>query len=167
MKNGATIPAMIPALLALLLFQAPAPQSSFAALEVYNGHWTVQAQHSFSGGSGPDALTNTCHADAAFFTCEQVVNGRPGALVVFTPAKTAGEFKVANVMPDGSTSTGTTLTVTGNHWTFLSRDPAGKPSFRVENSFLTPDHIHFEMSSTADGGVTWTPVNQGDTTRAK
>ncbi len=155
-------------LLAVLQNSVPAAANdAFAPLRVYDGRWTVHAQHSFSGGSGLDSLVNHCHGDQAFFTCEQVVNGKPAALMVFVPGKEPGKFDVDSITPNGHASSDTDLFVKGEHWTFVTNNDAGKPTFRVENTFHGRDAIHFEMFSTGDGGATWTKVNEGDTLRDK
>src|SRR5665213_2957025 len=102
-------------LLAALAF-APA-SDPFAPLSAYNGTWTVHAQHSFSGKPGPDTLVNHCNRGQAFYTCEQIVNGKPAALVVFTLSVEPGKFDVDNILPNGHASSGTGLIVQGDHWT--------------------------------------------------
>ena len=139
-------------------------------LAAYDGAWSVHAQHSFSGAPGPDTLVNHCHRGQAFFTCEQVVNGKPAALVIFTLSSTPGKFDVDNVLPNGHASSDTDLLISGTHnehWTFLSNDAPNHPTFRVENTFTDANHIHFEMFSTQDGGKTWTKVNEGDDSRVQ
>ncbi len=157
----------IPAFVLAALAGAPAP-SPFAPLEIYNGTWTVRAQHSFSGNPGPDTLTNHCHVGEAFYTCEQIVNGKPAALLIFTLSSEPGKFDVDSIMPNGHASSDTDLLISGphnEHWTFVTNSAPKTPSFRVENTFSGPNAIHFEMFSTTDAGKTWTKVNEGDDTR--
>lgn len=160
--------------LILLLLQAAAPvkpagnPGPFAPLAVYGGVWSVKAEHSFSGGTGPDRLENRCTAHMAFYTCEQVVNGRPSALLVFTLSKEPGKFDVDTILPNGHASSNTDLYIRGEHWTFLSHaEKPGDAVFRVENTFRGTDEIHFEIFRSADDGKTWAKVNEGDDLRIK
>src|SRR5882757_8001161 len=101
---------MLPLLLLLAATLNPSPISAadpFAALAVYNGTWTVRAQHPFSGGAGPDTLINRCTSGQAFYTCEQVLNGKPTALVIFTVSKDPGKFDVDKITPNGHASSDT------------------------------------------------------------
>lgn len=132
-----------------------------SVLTVYDGSWTVAP-----GGGKADQLTNHCHMVDAFYTCEQVVNGKPAALLVFVAGGKAGEFHNQVVLPDGHAVGRGDLTIAGDHWTYLSKDDAGKPSFRVENFFTGRDRIHYEQYKAAADG-TWTKVGDGDEQRVK
>jgi hypothetical protein len=135
----------------------------FAALTVYDGAWTVSVD-----GGKPDSLVNHCYSGAAFYTCEQLVNGKAVALLIFTVGKKSGNFDVDNVLPNGHASSDTDLIIDGNRWTFLTHGGAGgKLSFKVENTFRGRDAIHFETFSTEDDGITWKKVGGGDTIRVK
>lgn len=162
----AATPSLLLASVLMLPFGLARAGSAFAPLCVYEGTWTVHAQHPFSGGAGPDTLVNHCHEDQAFYTCEQVVNGKPAALVIYTISGEPGKYDVDNVLPNGHASSDTDLLIHGDHWTYITNDAPHHPTFRVENVFHGPDAIHFEMFSTQDGGKTWTKVNEGDDTRA-
>src|SRR5665213_2514864 len=106
---------MLPFVLLAVLAVAPAPDP-FAPLALYNGTWTVHAQHSFSGAPGPDTLVNHCTLGTAFYSCEQIVNGKAAALVVFTLSSEPGKFAVDNIFPNGRASSGTDLFIHGDHW---------------------------------------------------
>jgi len=160
-------------LMAAMLHVEPA-RNPFAALAVYSGTWTVNAQHPFSGGTGPDTLINRCAATAAppgeaFFTCEQIVNGKAAELVIFTLSKYPGTFGVANVLPNGHASSNTDLIIdpaNSSHWTFVTHESApGQPRYRTENTFHGPDAIHFEQFQSSDDGKTWMKTNEGDEAR--
>jgi len=160
---------MLTFLASLFLLQtthAAAP-NPFAPLELYNGTWTVHAQHPFSGGSGPDTLVNHCNRGQAFYTCEQIVNGKPVALVIFTASSGPGKFDVDNVLPNGHASSDTDLFIHGDHWTFITNSAPNTPHYRTENIFHGPDSIHFEQFESPDGGKTWNKTNEGDDTRVK
>src|SRR5450432_1346662 len=83
----------------------------FAPLSVYDGAWTVTVD-----GGTADSLVNRCNTGTAFYTCEQVVNGKPVALLIFTAAKEEGKFDVDNVLPNGHASSDTDLIIDGNRW---------------------------------------------------
>jgi hypothetical protein len=158
---------MLTLLFIAALAVAPAPDP-FTSLDVYNGTWSVHAQHPFSGGTGPDTLVNHCTHGQAFFSCEQVVNGKPAALVVFTISSEAGKFDVDNIFPNGHASSNTDLLIHGDHWTFLTHAAApGDKRYRTENVFHGPDAIHFEQFESTDDGKTWTKTNEGDESRLR
>lgn len=110
---------------------------------------------------------NHCHRGEAFYTCEQVVNGKSVALLIFTVSKTPGKLDVDNVLPNGHASSDTDLFIEGDHWTYVSNDDAGHARMRVSNTFTGRDHIHFVVSTSADGGKTWTQTAEGDSSRVR
>lgn len=142
--------------LALWLLFFAAPTNAFAPLTVYDGNWLMK--------QGADKLTNHCHGYDAFYTCEQVLNGKPGALLVFVTTDKPGTYRSQVILPDGKPDGSSALTIDGNHWTFLSTDDAGKPNFRVENYFKDRDHIHYEQYK-ADAAGAWTKTGEGDEVR--
>ena len=144
----------------------PAPTDPFAALEVYEGTWTVRAEHPFSGGAGPDTLVNHCTRGQAFYSCEQTVNGKAAALVVFTLSDTPGRYAVNTILPNGHTSSGTDLMIEGDHWTFLTHGATGEASYKTENTFHRRDSIRFLIERSADG-THWETINQGDDSRSR
>jgi hypothetical protein len=144
---------------------APAKTNVLAALSVYDGNWVVTPRATGNEAVKIDRLSNHCKMMDAFFSCEQAVNGTPAALLVFTAGAQAGSYRTNVVMADGSgREQPGDLTIVGNHWTFVSKDGSGKPSFRVENFFKDRDHIHFEQYQPGESGG-WTKVGEGDETR--
>ena len=144
-------------------FTPPAPP--LAALTVYSGSWNVIPAGKPDAAAKPDHLVNHCTMNDAFYTCEQVVNGKSVALVVFVAGDKPGIYATQAIMPNGHAAGGSQLTVAGPHWTFLSSDDAGKPTFRVENVFTGTDRIHSEQfKAEADGS--WTKVGEQTTVRA-
>ncbi|MEO8926696.1 MAG: hypothetical protein ABI306_05980, partial [Caulobacteraceae bacterium] len=62
-----------------------AADDPYAPLKLYDGAWIVT-----SSDGKTTRLDNHCAKTGLFFACEQVVNGKPAALVVFLPqGKTA------------------------------------------------------------------------------
>ena len=154
----------LPFLLIVLSAMQPVPKP-LTPLTAYDGSWLVTPKPAAGETAKVDHLTNHCHMTDAFYTCEQVVNGKSMALLVFTEGSVAGTLHSTIVMPDGSPGgRPADLTIAGNHWTFLNSDGAGKPGFRVENYFTDRDHIHFEQfKAKSDGG--WEKVGEGDEVR--
>lgn len=150
----------------------PAPSTSainpLEAIRVYAGAWTVTSSKTMAGPGKPDLLVNRCFMATAFYNCEQQVNGKVLALVVFTATSLAGAFHTQPMLPNGQATGRGDLTITGDHWVFTSKTPVatGKTStwYRTENFFTGRDHIHFDQYESADG-VTWTKSNSGDEVR--
>jgi hypothetical protein len=139
----------------------------FAPLKVYEGTWTVVSAHTMAGEGRPDTIVNHCSEGTAFYTCEQVVNGKSLALLVFTATDDPTKFHSQPVLPSGQMVGRGDLTIVGDHWTFLGsgKDDAGKETFyRTENFFTGRDKIHFEQYESADN-KTWVKKNEGDEVR--
>ena len=69
----------------------PAPDP-FTLLTVYNGSWTIKAEHPWSGGppGSLDHLVSHCHRFTLYFACEQTVDGKTQALLVYTATSSPG-----------------------------------------------------------------------------
>lgn len=143
--------------------------SVFAPIRVYAGAWTMTSDHPISTSGQPDQLVNRCTETTAFYNCEQVVNGKPAALVVFTSADQPNHFYVQAVLPSGKATGRTDLLLNGDHWTYrnTATDDAGKTIYyRTENLFTGPDRIHYDQYESADN-QTWTRKSQGDENRTR
>jgi hypothetical protein len=141
----------------------------FAPLKVYEGTWTITSPHTMAGEGKTDTLVNRCTEGEAFYTCEQVVNGKPLALMVFTGTDDATKFHSQPVLPNGRAVGRSDLTAAGDHWTFLGTgtDDSGKQTFyRTENFFTGKDRIHFEQYESTDN-KTWVKKNEGDEVRVR
>jgi hypothetical protein len=152
-------------LLLLMMFSS----AVFAPLRVYEGTWTVVSAHTVAGDGRPDTLVNHCTESTAFYTCEQVVNGKSLALIVFTSTDDPTKFHTQPVLQNGRAIGISDLTITGDHWTFLSNgaDANGNQIFyRTENFFTGRDKIHFEQYESVDN-KTWVKKNQGDEVRVQ
>ena len=147
----------------------PAVASPLWALNIYSGSWTITGASTLAGAGKPDHVDNHCHLVDAFYTCEQVVNGKPQALIVFTPGDSPDTFHTQIVLPDGHATGRGDLTRRGERWTWDSKtipDPTGKPPtwYRTENYFTGRDIIHYEQFESADG-VAWKKTASGDEQR--
>ena len=129
----------------------------------------MKSAHPMAGTGKIDHLVNHCHLDAAFYTCEQVVNGKPFTLVIFVPGQEPGHYYTQAVLANGRATGRTSLIIAGSHWTYSGNGPdaAGKLAFyRTENYFTGADAIHFEQYGSS-GQKTWTKKNEGDEIRLK
>ncbi len=142
--------------LALWLLLFAAPTNAFAPLTVYNGNWILNP--------GGEKLSNHCHASDAFYTCEQVLNGKAVAMLVFVALDKPGSYRSQVLLTNGKPGGSSNLTIDGSHWTFLTADDSGKPTLRVDNYFKDRDHIHFEQFK-ADASGAWTKTGEGDEVR--
>jgi len=147
----------------LLLFAA-ASEGRLTPLTVYAGNWLFTPAPKAGTPPTSDHLTNHCHMDDAFYTCEQVVNGKPVAILIFVAGSKPGSFHTQAVQPDGSATGLGDLTIDGNHWTFSGRDETGKPGFRVENFFMDRNYIYFEQYKSGPTGA-WVKTGEGDEVR--
>lgn len=137
------------------------PDSVYTPLWNYNGTWKVTIS-----GKPPDTLVNHCTRTGLFFSCEQNVNGEPGALVVFIPVDAEGHYRTNPITKDGTAIGPGDLEIKGNHWTFLGkRENAGTTTwFRTTNDFSDDSHIHFEQSQSTDK-IHWEVQRSGDEVR--
>jgi hypothetical protein len=149
---------------AILLPSLALSQSHASALDpltVYDGNWTYTTP---SAPAKPDHLTNHCHMTEAFYTCEQVLNGKPVALLIFVAGDSPGVLHSQVILSNGNPAgAGSQLTIAGNHWTFLNKDSSGV-SHRVENYILDHDHIRSEQYKSTDG-TTWQKTGEGNEAR--
>ena len=90
-----------------------AATATFAPLKQYEGTWTVVSAHTMAGDGRPDTVVNHCSEGTAFYTCEQVVNGKPLALVVFTATDDPTKFHTQPVLPSGRAVGLSDLTIAG------------------------------------------------------
>jgi hypothetical protein len=141
----------------------------YAPLKLYDGKWDV----AMAGEKVPTRLENHCAKTGLFFACEQVVNGKTGALVIFLPfAKTASggeEYRTQALRADASPAGDWgKLTIEGDKWVYAweSTDAGKKVYWRNINLFSETDKIHFEIQRSDDGSA-WKTQNSGDEQRAK
>jgi hypothetical protein len=163
---------MMAPMLALLLLVAlqDVPRSDanpdpFAPLTIYDGTWSIRADHPWSGAApgAVDRLISRCRRFTVYFACEQAVNGKPQGLLIYSAGAKAGQLYSRFIAPDGLAGGRGDLTLDGSHWTYLDKPPAtlqGKWS-RVENFIVDHNHIRFEEYESGDEGKTWTRTNSG------
>jgi|SRR5690242_9112925 hypothetical protein len=150
-----------------MLFAAAEPQDPYAPLRLYQGSWTVTRHDTASGKTITDSLVNACSQVGLYYACQQTVNGKAAALVVYIPDGSSGHYFTHAVLPDGNSPGRGELTITGSHWVYLghSDGPGGATTwFRTTNDFDGRDHIRFESAQSPDG-KTWTVTGGGEDTR--
>ena len=144
---------------------APAPVSTpvFSPISLYQGNWQVNPGMS---GSEPDSISNHCDEFTEYYACQQTVNGKVGALVVFVYAGTIGHYNTQAILPTGFAQGRGDLLIEGQRWTFLGKNTEnGKTtSYRTTNDWHGHDQIHFEVAHSTDG-KTWVIDHQGDERR--
>lgn len=167
--------AEIVALLGLLCLLCPASRLAsaepdpYAPLKLYDGGWQVTLM-------GPekktDHLVNHCARTGTFFSCEQQLNGKTAALVIFLPtgqnAAGAFEYRTIAALPDASRPDDWGhLAIAGNTWTYSWTQKDGEKivEMRNVNQFKDNDHIHFELQKKGDDGI-WKTQLSGDEQRS-
>ncbi len=142
----------------------------YAPLKLYDGSWEVKIR-------GPekkvDQLENHCALTGLFFSCEQKVNGKSTALVVFLPqgktASGAQEYRTQSLLADASKAGDWgRLVIDGDTWVYSweGGDEKRPLHWRNTNHFTGKDKNHFEVQNSEDGTV-WKAQMAGDEERKK
>ena len=152
---------------------ANAPVDPYAALRLYDGKWELATPA--AGNKPPETvhIENHCAQTGEFFSCNQVVNGKNMALIVFLPthALENGGYAYRNqaLRPDsdGSGMWGK-LEIVGDRWVYSSEenDKGKKIYWQTVNVFSGSDKIHFEVQRSEDGAK-WETTMSGNEVRAK
>ncbi len=142
--------------------QGSAADPVYAPLWLYDGMW----QMSSAAGAKGDILLNQCGVTGKYFACQQTVNGKLAALIIFIPTEKAGHYLTQAVLPDGRAMGRGELEIDGGHWTYHSKDEEDGKMFyhRTINTFTGKDRIHYELSASPDGEH-WTTGMSGDEVR--
>jgi hypothetical protein len=144
----------------------------YAPLRLYDGKWDLVPA---SDGKPAEAvhIENHCAKVGDFFACNQFVNGKNMALVVFLPSHPLenGGYAYRNqalgVEGDAPSRWGK-VEIAGDRWAYSSdeTDKGKKTYWQTINLFSGPDKIHFEVQK-SDDGIKWTTTMSGDEARAK
>jgi hypothetical protein len=134
-------------------------------LQAYQGTWQVTRSDS-GAHAQPERLTNRCLTLGIYFACEQRVNGKPTALLVFLSTDQPGHYHTQSILPEGRATGLDDLQISGNRWTFTSRRHQGGDVtyFQNTNVFTDANHIHFENAQSPNGKQ-WTVQESGDEVR--
>lgn len=144
--------------------QAP-PDDPYAPLRLYDGVWQVRPQER-PPAEPPDRLEDVCRQLGSYFACQQMVNGKLGALLVFIPAGRSGHYHTQAVMPEGWAAGRGELEIEGDWWVYSSKAGSGNETvyYRTTNVFMGRDRIHYELARSPDGKG-WTVTGSGDEVR--
>lgn len=137
-------------------------QDAYAPLTLYDGGWKVQK----AGAAKPDDLVNHCARLGVYYSCEQEVNGKESALVVFVPGDSPGKYHTQAVLPSGFAMGRGDLEINGDRWVYMGKDVEKEKTtwYRTTNQFHGKDHIHFEQAQSEDGAH-WKVTGSGDEER--
>jgi|HubBroStandDraft_6_1064221.scaffolds.fasta_scaffold918642_2 hypothetical protein len=144
----------------------------YAALRLLNGTWDLLRAKG-DRSTDPVRLVNECAKAGEFFACNQVVNGKNTALVIFLPSHPLENggyaYRNQSLRVEGDNpGTWGSLEIVGGRWTYASdeTDKGKKIYWRTVNIFTGSDKIHFEVQRSEDG-TNWTTNMSGDEARAK
>lgn len=151
--------------------QSVTSDDPFSDLTIYDGDWAVHATHPWSGAPAGTAehLQSRCRRFTLYFACEQTVNGKVLALIVYTAGETSGHLNTRTIAPNGLAGGRGDLVIGGARWSYLDKPPASLtgPWSRVENVIVDRDHIRFNEFESGDEGKTWVQTNGGTEERVK
>jgi hypothetical protein len=156
------IPALVLCAFFILGAQATHDDPVYAPLWLYQGTW-----HSTKTGTQDmDTLVDDCSLVGKFFACQQTLNGKIIAMIIFVPAEKPGFYHTQALTPEGFATGRGDLEIHGDNWTYSSKDKEnGKTTcYRTTNAFTGRDKIHFEQSESTDGEH-WKAVSSGDEVR--
>lgn len=162
-------PRLLSAAVLLVICAAPALAATddpYEALKAMDGRWIATTSHGRT-----QTVENHCARTGLFFACEQVVGGKPAALVVFLPKETGGHRLVFHTQT--LTAAGDRpgpwreLVVESGRWTYSSLDKSqrGERRLRTVDTYSGPDFMHAETQTSANGEA-WTTLASEDLNRA-
>ena len=134
-------------LAALVSAPALAAQTDpYDALKAMDGHWSVT-----TGMGRTETVDNACSRTGLFFVCEETVQGKATALVVFRP-KDREEGKLAyrvQTLTAGADRPGPwkDLVIDGATWTISDAEHPGGRKSRTVITHSGPDYMHVEVQA--------------------
>ncbi len=135
---------------------------AYTALRLYQGTWKATSQ---SAGGAPTSkiIANECARIGQFFGCQQTIDGKAGALILFLPAGQPGHYYTQAITNEGFATGRGELLIEGDRWMYSSKSKQdGKDVFhRTTNDFTGANRIHFEQAESADGEH-WVVKASGD-----
>lgn len=151
---------------------ADAANDPYTPVRLYDGNWELVPAGADKPAT-PMRLENHCAKVGEFFACNQIVNGKNEALVVFLPThaleKGGYAYRNQGLRTNGdSGGTWGDLEIVGDRWVYSNEnnDKGKKTYHRTINVFSGSDKIHFEVQS-SDDAVKWTTGMSGDEVRMK
>ena len=140
-------------------------QDPYTPLRLYQGTWSA-TQTSPRSEPATREIANDCAMVGRFFACQQTVNGKPGAMIIFVPAAAPGDYYTQAVVQEGLATGRGELHIEGDRWTYSSKAQRdGKTVYhQTTNVFTGRNHIHFEQLESPDGKK-WTVTMSGEEVR--
>jgi hypothetical protein len=132
----------------------------YETLKAMDGHWIGTTQ---SGRT--QRVDNACAHTGRFFVCEQAVDGKPAALIVFLPRE--HEERKLTFRTETLTSAGDPaepwrdLTIDGDTWTWIEPAHGVAPKRRTVVTHSGPDYMRAEVQVEVKGEgeeATWRTV---------
>jgi uncharacterized protein (TIGR02246 family) len=145
----------------------PEKRDVYTSLKLYQGTWKATSQ-AVGGAPTSKTIANQCALIGQFFGCQQTIDGKPGALILFLPTAPEGHYHTQAVTGEGFATGRGDLLIEGDRWTYSSKAKQdGKDTFyRTTNVFSGTDRIHFERAESADGEH-WVVKASGDEQRVQ
>lgn len=158
------------ALLAALVATPALAADPYDALKAMDGHWRVT-----TGSGRIETVDNACSRTGLFFVCEETVQGKPAALVVFRPKggrEDRGDREGGKLAYQVQTLTAggdrpgpwKDLVIDGTTWTISDAEHQGGRKTRTVITHSGPDYMHVEVQ-TEGKEDTWTPISSESFTR--
>lgn len=175
MSRRGTTPARLRAgaagLVALLGLGAPAAAAdnggdAIGKIGVYAGAWKsriVHYQTTYTKARIENlAVRNDCWRSSSYYVCDQFVNGKSAAFIVYTYNASQRLYHLQVISKDGNPPVSGVLTIEGNTWTFpWQYSDKGKVVFiRIVNIFSNRDTIDFHEGFSFDK-IHWTATADG------
>lgn len=148
----------------------PSAATGLDAIAAYAGSWQTDIQYRNTPYSkqyeAKYRLRNDCWRSAGYYACDQFVDGKSQALLVFLydPVKGYSSYPIpvggAEAVHPGR------LLIDGNVWTFpwQTREDGKITYFHVINTWTSPDGIDFRQEYSEDG-KRWILMAAGHETR--
>jgi hypothetical protein len=165
--------AAIVLLLSLMSWAAAATSrpDDIGKIGVYAGAWKSRIVHyrtTYTKARIENlAVRNDCWRSSSYYVCDQFVNGKSAAFIVYTYNASQRLYHLQVISKDGNPPVSGVLTIEGNTWTFpWQYEDKGKVVFiRIVNVFPNRDTIDFHEGFSFDK-VHWTATADGVERRA-
>jgi hypothetical protein len=135
-------------------------------IAAYEGTWRAEVEQFNSVYSKAKKTTNIiindCWRTALFYACAQTVNGKHGALLVFTWDAISKVYTTYPISPDGGSVSKGKLQIEGNDWYYPWDEEKNGVTvhFRVVNHFVGRDTIEYRQEFSSDE-TQWTVIGRG------
>ena len=155
-------------LLSLMSWAAAAtnPPDAIGKIGVYAGAWKSRIVHyrtTYTKARIENlAVRNDCWRSSSYYVCDQFVNGKSAAFIVYTYNASQRLYHLQVISKDGNPPVAGVLTIQGNTWTFpWQYQDKGKMVFiRIVNVFPNRDTIDFHEAFSFDQ-IHWTATADG------